>query len=101
MAEEMRWGAAAIDRYLHSGVRGSSANFVEAFAAFRDWELQNPDEAAKFIRESPEEAVAEFAKNPATANLVRDLAFAYFRPEHYARPLKHPGFQQCPAQTVF
>ena len=25
--------------------------------------------------------MAEFAKNPATANLVRDLAFAYFRPE--------------------
>jgi type IV secretory pathway VirB4 component len=27
--------------------------------------------------------VAEFAKNPATANLVRDLAFAYFRPEQF------------------
>jgi hypothetical protein len=82
-AEELRWRATAIDRYLHSGLRGSSANFVEAFAAFRDWELQNPDEAAKFIRDSPEEAVAEFAKNPATANLVRDLAFAYFRPDQF------------------
>jgi type IV secretory pathway VirB4 component len=27
--------------------------------------------------------VVEFAKNPATANLVRDLAFAYFRPEQF------------------
>jgi hypothetical protein len=82
-AEELRWRATAIHRYLHSGLRGPSANFVEAFAAFRDWELQNPDEAAKFIRDSPEEAVAEFAKNPSTANLVRDLAFAYFRPEQF------------------
>jgi hypothetical protein len=40
-------------------------NFVDAFAAFRDWELQHPDEASNFRQELSEEAVAEFAKNPA------------------------------------
>ena len=82
-AEELRWRAAAIDRYLRLRLRGSQLNFVDAFAAFRDWELQHPDEASNFRQELSEEAVAEFAKNPATANFVRDLAFAYFRPEQF------------------
>ena len=82
-AEELRWRAAAIDRYLTLRLRGSQMNFVDAFAAFRDWELQHPDEASNFIQELSEEAVSEFAKNPGTANFVRDLAFAYFRPEQF------------------
>jgi hypothetical protein len=82
-AEDLRWRAAAIDRYLKVRMRASHSNFVDAFAAFRDWEMQNPDEAANFVRELPENAVVEFAKSPGTANLVRDLAFAYFRPEHF------------------
>ena len=82
-AEELRWRAAAIDRYLKLRIRGSQSNFIDAFAAFRDWELQNPEEAAHFIEELPEEAVAEFARNPGTTNFVRDLAFAYFRPEQF------------------
>jgi type IV secretion system protein TrbE len=82
-AEELRWRAAAIDRYLKLKPGGSQASFLDAFAAFRDWERQNPDEAANFIQESPEEAVAAFARNPGTANLVRDLAFAYVRPEQF------------------
>ncbi len=81
-AEELRWRAAAIDRYLKR-LRGSQLNFVDAFAAFRDWERQNPDEASKFLEELSEEAVAEFAKNPSTTKFVRDLAFAYFRPEQF------------------
>ena len=51
-------------------------NFVDAFAAFRDWKIQNPEEASEFTQSLEEEAVTEFAKNPVTANLVRDLAFA-------------------------
>jgi type IV secretion system protein TrbE len=82
-AEKLRWRATAIDRYLQLRLRGSQSNFTDAFAAFRDWELENPEEAAHFIEDSPEEAVAEFARNPGTANLVRDLAFAYFRPEQF------------------
>jgi len=82
-AEELRWRAAAIDRYLKLRLRGSQCNFVDAFAAFRDWEVQNPDEASEFTQCLEEEAVAEFAKSPVTSNLVRDLAFAYFRPEQF------------------
>ena len=82
-AEELRWRAAAIDRYLKVRLRGSQFNFVDAFAAFRDWEIQNPDEASEFTQGLEEEAVTEFAKNPVTANLIRDLAFAYFRPEQF------------------
>jgi hypothetical protein len=82
-AEKLRWRAAAIDRYLKVRLRGSQFNFVDAFAAFRDWEIQNPDEASEFTKGLEEEAVSEFAKNPVTANLVRDLAFAYFRPEQF------------------
>ena len=74
----MRWRAAAIDRYLKLRLRGAHLNFVDAFAVFRDWELQNPDEASNFIQELSEEAVSEFAKNSGTANFVRDLAFAFF-----------------------
>jgi type IV secretory pathway VirB4 component len=81
-AEELRWRAAAIDRYLKR-LRRSQLNFVDAFAAFRDWERQNPDEASNFLEELSEEAVAEFAKNPSTTKFVRDLAFAYFRPEQF------------------
>src|SRR5580693_10545185 len=44
-AEELRWRAAAIDRYLKLRLRGSQLNFVDAFAAFRDWEIQNPDDS--------------------------------------------------------
>jgi hypothetical protein len=80
-AEELRWRATAIDRYLKLKLPGSQLNFVDAFAAFRDWERQNPEAASNFIQELPEAAVVEFAKNPGTANFVRDLAFAYFRPE--------------------
>jgi hypothetical protein len=72
-AEDLRWRAAAIDRYLKVRMRASHSNFVDAFAAFRDWEMQNPDEAANFVHELPENAVVEFAKSPGTANLVRDL----------------------------
>ena len=82
-AEELRWRATAIDRYLKQKLPGSQLNFVDAFAVFRDWERQNPEAASNFIQELPEAAVVEFAKNPGTANFVRDLAFAYFRPEQF------------------
>jgi hypothetical protein len=88
-AEELRWLACAIDRYLRTRSKSSQLNFVDAFAVFRDWEARCPDEAQSFIQGLGEQAVAEFAKNPATANLVRDLAFAYFRPEQFPT---HSGF---------
>ena len=48
---------------------------MDAFAAFRDWEIRNSDKACEFTQCLEEEAVIEFAKNPITANLVRDLSF--------------------------
>jgi hypothetical protein len=82
-AEELRRRAASIDRYLRLKLPGAQSNFVDAFAAFRDWERQSPDVASDFIQDLSEEAVADFAKNPATAHCVRDLAFAYFRPAQF------------------
>jgi hypothetical protein len=82
-AEELRWRACAIDRFLKTRLKGPQFNQVDAFAAFRDWEVQNPDETGEFVQGIGEEAVAEFSKNPATAKFVRDLAFAYFRPEQF------------------
>jgi len=64
-------------------MRGSQLNFVDAFVAFRDWEKSKPEEVAQFIDSLDEEDVAEFTKSPTTANLVRDLAFAYFRREQF------------------
>jgi type IV secretion system protein TrbE len=82
-AGELRRRAAAIDRYLKLRMSGSHSNFVDAFAAFRDWEREDPDQASRFQEELTEGEVVEFAKNSGTANLVRDLAFAYFRPEQF------------------
>ncbi|MBV9999181.1 MAG: hypothetical protein JO015_08715 [Verrucomicrobia bacterium] len=82
-AEELRWRACAIDKFLRTRLKGGQFNFVDAFAAFRDWEAQKPDEAHAFIQELGEQAVVDFAKAPATAGRVRDLAFAYFRADQY------------------
>ena len=81
--EELRWRACAIEKYLRVRMRASQFNFSDAFAAFRDWEAQNPDEAEQFIQGLTEEGVTEFAKSHLTANHVRDLAFAYFRPDQF------------------
>jgi hypothetical protein len=32
-------------------LRGAQPNFLDGFAAFRDWEIQNPDEAANYLQE--------------------------------------------------
>src|SRR6516165_7910650 len=82
-AEELRWRAFAIEKYRTLRMRGSQLNFVDAFTAFRDWEEQRPDEVELFIDSLDEASVAEFTKNSSTANLVRDLAFAYLRPEQF------------------
>jgi hypothetical protein len=82
-AEELRWRAFAIEKFRNVQTRGSQLNFVDAFAAFRDWEESKPDDVAQFIDSLDEESVAEFAKSPSTANLVRDLAFAYLRREQF------------------
>jgi hypothetical protein len=36
VAEELRWRATAIDRYLKLRLRGSQLNFIDAFAAFQE-----------------------------------------------------------------
>jgi hypothetical protein len=83
VCELLRWRAFAIEKYRNMRMRGSQLNFVDAFTVFRDWEEQKPDDAAQFIDSREEGKASEFAKSPSTANLVRDLAFAYLRPEQF------------------
>jgi hypothetical protein len=82
-AEELRWRAFAIDKFRTWRLKGSQSNFVDAFTAFRDWEQQKPEDVARFMDSLDEASMVEFTKNSSTANLVRDLAFAYFRPEQF------------------
>ncbi|MBV8814624.1 MAG: hypothetical protein JO271_09045 [Verrucomicrobia bacterium] len=80
-AQELRWLACAIDEYARTRMKGAQFGFDDAFANFRDWQQQSPDEARAFIEEIGEEAVARFTNSPATERLVRDLAFAGFSSE--------------------
>jgi hypothetical protein len=80
-AQELRWRAYAIYRYLTQRMKNGS--FLEAFVALRDWELQEPDEAQNFIRQAKEDEIAHFVQAVATRHLARDLAFAYFRPQDF------------------
>ncbi|MBV9674320.1 MAG: hypothetical protein JO076_16040, partial [Verrucomicrobia bacterium] len=82
-AEELRWRACAVDRYLKVNMRGAQSNFVDAFAAVRDWETEHPEQAHDFMSAIKEDEVVNFSKDPATANYVRDLAFAYFSPDQF------------------
>ena len=45
--------------------------------------MTDPDAAGAFLGELDEETVAEFSRAPASAALVRDLAFAYIKPEEF------------------
>jgi type IV secretion system protein TrbE len=56
---------------------------LEAFADLRDWRLTDPDEAEAFVEKIDEGVVARFSKDPETSRHVRNLAFAYFRPEDH------------------
>jgi len=65
--ERMRTGAAGLD----------------AFVDFRDWENTNPDEAQAFLAATDTGDVLKFAKSPATAREVRNLAFAQFKRDEF------------------
>jgi type IV secretion system protein TrbE len=80
-AEELRWRAYAVHRYRLTRMRSKDSSFTEAFVEMRDWELREPGAAEAFIRERGAQEVAEFSQNHLTSHYVRDLAFAYFRPE--------------------
>ena len=82
-AGEVRWLACALDRYLKTRLKPAQSNFVDAFVSFRDWQMTDPDAAGAFLGELDEETVAEFSRAPASAALVRDLAFAYIKPEEF------------------
>jgi type IV secretion system protein TrbE len=82
-AEELRWRAFALHRYRETRARKRHGDFTEAFVELRDWELRDPDGAHAFIREARAQDVAEFSQHHLSRNYVRDLAYAYFRPEQY------------------
>jgi hypothetical protein len=57
-AEELRWLACAIDKYLRTRMKGAHFGFDDAFAAFRDWQQRNPDESSSFVEGLGEETVS-------------------------------------------
>lgn len=82
-AEEMRWRACALYRYLNTKMKGAHNTFLDAFVRFRDWEIQSPDEAQAFILDASDEEVANFSQGQATRNYSRDLVFASFHAEDF------------------
>ena len=82
-AEELRWRAFALHRYRQTRSRNKNADFTEAFVDMRDWELLDPDGAHAFIREANALDVSQFSEHHLTRHYVRDLAYAFFRPEQY------------------
>ena len=82
-AEELRWRAYAIYRYLNTKMKGAHNTFLDAFVRLRDWEMQSPDEAQEFIVTASDEDVANFSQGQATRSYTRDLVFAYFHPKDF------------------
>ncbi|HEU5081320.1 MAG TPA: hypothetical protein VFT72_19060 [Opitutaceae bacterium] len=62
---------------------GPQATDVDAFVEFGEWEQAHADEAQAFLDGFSEEEVTRFAKDPASAQHLRNLAFAYFTPADY------------------
>ncbi len=59
------------------------ATMLEAFADFRDWLRTKEDEASAFEQQCTEAEVLRFLKDPSTSKEVRNVAFAYFKPDEY------------------
>lgn len=74
--------ACAIDAY-RSQRMGPQATDVDAFIEFGEYEVARADEAAAFVAQFAEEQVTRFAKDPASGQQLRNLAFAYFTPGEY------------------
>jgi hypothetical protein len=59
------------------------ATTLDAFVDLRDWQRTDREAAEASLRAVDEDEVLRFMKEPATQREVRNLAFAYFRPEEY------------------
>jgi len=59
------------------------ATTLEAFADFRDWSSAHADEARAYLDQFAEHDVLKFQKDPNTSKNVRNVAFAYLKPEEY------------------
>lgn len=59
------------------------ATSLDAFADFRDWRRERPDEGFAFLAGIDDAEVLRFFKDPNTAREVRNLAFSYFIRSEY------------------
>ncbi len=59
------------------------ATTLDTFADFRDWKVSHRTEAEEFLASFNEAEVLRFLKEPKTSKEVRNLAFAYFKPEEF------------------
>lgn len=60
-------------------------SFVEAFLDWRQFSLERPDEAADTLAAVTEEEIIKLQADPATEDLVRDLAYARIVPDEQPR----------------
>lgn len=71
--------ACALDAWRRERMNAQATD-VDAFLEFAEFRREHADEAEAFLARFSEGDVVRFAKDPATAALVRNLAFADFAP---------------------
>lgn len=74
--------ARALDAFRRERM-GVQATDVDAFLEFTEFERDRADEANAFVERITEEEITRFAKDPATAAQLRNLAFAEFASTEY------------------
>src|SRR5258708_3856292 len=74
--------ACALDAYRRERM-GPQATDVDAFLEFAEFRQAHADEAEAFLTRFTESEVTRFAKDPVTAQQIRNLVFADFAPADY------------------
>lgn len=59
------------------------STLLESFTDFRDFQKQHGDEADALLKKWEEDKVLRYYKDPNTSERVRNLSFAYFKPEEF------------------
>ncbi|MBV9492204.1 MAG: hypothetical protein JO069_21120, partial [Verrucomicrobia bacterium] len=57
--------------------------YVDAIVEFRDFAKSDPETAGEWLSAYPDEEIERFLENPRSAERLRDVSFAYFRPEEF------------------
>jgi hypothetical protein len=74
--------ALAVDRWLRER-SAPGEGFIDAFVEFRDFAKSDPEKAGEWLSSYPDEEIERFIENPRSAERLRDVSFAYFRPEEF------------------